>query len=116
MAKTVWVLEETTPEHHEYDYQTRLIGIYGSINAGATAFLEQLDYHLKVGYNGMTEDILAHESEDHIWFLGYGHDIVDGVIQIKLGALKKSMQENRRASVGWEDFHQCVSIREVEVQ
>lgn len=116
MAKTVWVLEETLPEYTENDCQTTLIGIYGSISAGATAFLEQLDYHLRLGGDEMTRDILAHESEDHTWFLGYGHDIVDGVLQIKLGALKKSMQENRCASVLWDDFSQCVSIREVEVQ
>jgi hypothetical protein len=116
MTKTVWVLEETLPEHHETDYQTTLIGIYGSISAGATAFLEQLDYHLKVGYDGMTQDILEHKGEDHEWFLGYGHDVVDGVLQVKLGALKKAMNEDRCASIGWDDFNQCVSIREVEVQ
>lgn len=115
MTKTVWVIEETLPEHHESDYQTSLVGIYSSMNMGATAFLAQLEYYLGLGYAD-TEDILAHGGEDHQWFLGYGHDIVDGIIKIKLGALKKAMQEDRHASVGWDDFQQCVSIREVEVQ
>jgi len=114
--KTVWVLEETLPEHHETDYRTTLNGVYGSINAGATAFLKLIEYHLAIADYDMTKDILDHKDEDHEWFLGYGHDVVDGVLQIKLGALKKSMQEDRCASVGWDDFNQCLSIREVEVQ
>lgn len=116
MAKTVWVLEETLPEYTENDYQTTLIAIYGSISAGATAFLEQLELNLKMGHDGMTDEILDHKCTDHEWFLGYGHEVVNGVLQIKLGALKKAMNENRHASVGWDDFSQCVSIREVEVQ
>ena len=113
--KTVWVLEETLPEYTENDYQTTLIAIYGSISAGATALLERLEYHLAIADYDMTKDILDHKGEDHEWFLGYGHDVVNGVLQVKLGALTKAMNEDRCASVGWDDFNQCVSIKEVEV-
>ena len=112
--RKVWLLTESLQEYEGADAQLQVTGVYGSLEKAAKAFLKALDWHLT---NHPVTDEILQESMDNEWLMGTGHDVVDGILKIKLGALKKEMQINGGADVSWNyNTDECFSVHEVVVQ